>query len=291
MILPFTPGGGTDIAARLVAQQLTEKYGQQIVVDNRPGAGGVIGADLVAKARPDGYTLLFTLNALAANHTLYPNRPYDTLKDFTPIVLVAMTSSVLVVHPSLPVKTVRELVAMAKARPNEFAYGSSGMGAPAHLSVELFKLLSGVQLVHVPYKGASPALIDLIAGETQLMIVALPGALPHIKSGKLRALGVTGIERVTALPGVPTLIEAGIKDYRYDTWYGLFAPSGVAREIVASLNSAVMQILTLPDFKARLTARGLEPAGSTPEAFREYFQADVEKLARVIRASGAKVQQ
>ena len=288
IVVPFAPGGGTDIVARLLAKHLTDLYKQQVVVDNRPGAAGSIGSDLVAKSTADGHTLLLTVNALAANHTLYPKLPFDTLKDFAPVVLLGATPNVLVVHPSLPVRTAREFVALAKAQPDEIAYASTGTGGAAFLATELFKLLTGVKMLHVPYKGAGPALIGIVSGETQAIVVALPATLPYLQGNKLRALGITSERRAAMAPQIPTLIEAGIKGMIFETWYGLFAPAGVPREIVSRLNASVMQALALPEFKEQLARRSIEPSGGTPEAFEKFFRAEVDKLGKVIRASGAK---
>jgi tripartite-type tricarboxylate transporter receptor subunit TctC len=286
--VPVAPGGGTDILARQLARRMGEMLGQQVVVDNRPGAGTVIGSDLLAKSAPDGYTLSVQINALAANHTLYAKLPYDTLKDFTPVILMASTPNVLVVHPSLPVKSVREFVAFARARPDQIAYASTGVGGAAYLATELLKLKTGIKMIHVPYKGTAPALNALISGETQAMVAALPGTLAFIQAGRVRALGVTSAQRAPAMPELPTMLEAGIPGYEFSTWYGLFAPAGTPREIVARLNATMAKILAQPDFKAQLAREGLDPAGGTPEWFDAYFRAEVEKLGAVIRAAGVK---
>jgi tripartite-type tricarboxylate transporter receptor subunit TctC len=287
LIVPVAPGGGTDILARLLARKLGDLYGQQVVVDNRPGAGTVIGSDLLAKSPPDGYTLSVQINALAANHTLYAKLPYDTLKDFAPVVLVASTPNVLVAHPSLPAKSVRQFVSLARARPGEIAYASSGVGGAAYLATEMLKLHTGIKMIHVPYKGTVPALTAIISGEAQVMVAALPGAIPFIKAGRVRALGVTGAQRAAATPELPTMIEAGLPGYEFSTWYGVFAPGGTPRDIVAKLNAAVTKMLAQQDFRAQLAREGLDPVGGTPEAFDTYFRAEVEKLGAVIRASGA----
>ncbi len=290
LIIPVAPGGGTDILGRLLARKLSEMYGQQVVVDNRPGAGTVIGSDLLAKSPPDGYTLSLQINALAANHTLYAKLPYDTLKDFTPVVLVASTPNVLVVHPLLPVKSVREFVALARARPDQIAYASSGTGGAAYLATEMLKLNTGIKIIHVPYKGTAPALNAIISGETQMMVAALPGTLPFIQANRVRALGVTSAQRAPAMPELPTMMEAGIPGYEFSTWYGVFAPGGTPRDIVLKLNAAVAKILAQQDFKTQLARDGLDPAGGTPESFDIYFRAEVEKLGAVIRASGARAE-
>ena len=290
LIIPVAPGGGTDILGRLLARKLGEMYGQQVVVDNRPGAGTVIGSDLLAKSAPDGYTLSVQINALAANHSLHAKLPYDTLKDFTPVVLVASTPNVLVVHPSLPVKSVREFLVLARARPDQIAYASTGVGGAAYLATELLKLNTGIRMIHVPYKGTAPALNALISGETQTMVAALPGTISFIHAGRVRALGVTSAQRAPTMPELPTMLEAGIPGYEFSTWYGLFAPGGTPREIVAKLNAAVIKIIGQPDVKTQFARDGLDPAGGTPESFDSYFRAEVEKLAVVIRASGARAE-
>ena len=274
LIIPVPPGGGTDILGRQMARKLGESFGQQVVVDNRPGAGTVIGSELLAKSAPDGYTLSVNINALAANHTLYAKLPYDTLKDFTPVILMASTPNVLVVHPSLPVRSVREFVALARTKPDQIAYASSGVGGAAYLAAEFLKLKTDIKMIHVPYKGTVPALNALISGETQAMVAALPGTIPFIQAGRVRAL--------------PTMIEAGIAGYEFSTWYGLFVPGGTPREIVAKLNAAAAKILAQVDFRAQLARDGLDPIGGTAEWFDAYFRGEVEKLGAVIRAAGTK---
>ena len=290
LIVPFTPGGGTDIVGRLLAAKLSESLGQQVIVDNRPGAGTVIGSELLAKAAPDGHTLILQVNSLAANHTLYRKLPYDTLRDFTPVILAASTPNVLVVHPSMPVRNVRDFVVLAKRRPNEIAYASSGVGGASYLATEMFKLETGIKMIHVPYKGTAPALTAILSGEVQAMIAALPGTVPNLKAGQLRALGVTSAKRASAMPELPTLIESGIKGFEFATWYGLFAPGGVSRDIVTRLNTSINKILAMPDVKAQFERQGLEPAGGSTEEFARYFKGEIEKLGKVIRASGAKVE-
>jgi tripartite-type tricarboxylate transporter receptor subunit TctC len=290
LIIPFTPGGGTDIMGRLLAKKLSEMHGQQVVVDNRPGAGTIIGSDLLAKSPPDGYTLILQIPALAANQALYAKLPYDTLKDFTPVVLVASTPNVLVVHPSLPAKSVREFIALARARPNEIAYASSGVGGAAYLATEMLKLKTGIRMIHVPYKGTAPALNAIISGEAHAMVAALPGTIPFIQAQRVRPLAVTGAQRAPTVPEIPTMMEAGISGYEFSTWYGLFAPGATPRDIVLKLNAAVARILEQQDFRAQLAREGLDPIGGTPESFDSYFRAEVEKLGAVIRASGAKAE-
>jgi tripartite-type tricarboxylate transporter receptor subunit TctC len=288
MIVPFTPGGGTDLIARITAAKLGQIFGQQFVVDNRPGAGTVVGSEMAARAPADGYTIIMQVNSLAANHTLYPKLSYDTLKDFIPVVLIGDTPNVLVIHPSMPVQTVKEFVALARKRPNEIVYASSGVGGASFLATEYFKMLTGVKMLHVPYKGTAPALSAILSGETQAMIAAAPGTISFVKTGKLRALGVTGEKRWQVMPELPTLMEAGVKDFEFATWYGLFAPRGTPGEIVTKLNATVNKMLAMPDIKEQMQRGGFQAAGGTPESFAAYFHGEVEKLGKVIRATGAK---
>jgi tripartite-type tricarboxylate transporter receptor subunit TctC len=290
LIVAVAPGGGTDILGRHIARKLGEQFGQQVVVDNRPGGGTVIGTDFVAKSAPDGYTLLMQINALAANHTLVAKLPYDTMKDFAPVVLIASTPNVLVVHPSLPVKSVNEFVALARTKPGEIAYASSGHGGAAFLATELLKLRTGIAMLQVPYKGAIPALTAMLSGEAQCMVASLPGTIPYIQSRRVRPLGVTSARRAPAMPAIPTMMEAGVSDYEFATWYGLFAPGRTPREVVAKLNGVVNNILKQPEVRAQLARDGLDPVGGTAEGFDQYFRSEVDKLRTVIRASGAKVE-
>ncbi len=289
IVVGVPPGGGTDILARVLARRLSDMHGQQFVVENRPGAGTVIGADAVAKAAPDGHTLLLAINALAANHTLYKKLPYNTLRDFTAVILAASTPNILVVHPSLPAKNVQELVALAKARPDQSAYASSGHGSAAYLAAEVYKLATGTRMTHVPYKGTGPALTAILAGEAQAMVAALPGAIPFVKERRLRALALTSAKRTPAVPDIPTLAEAGVKGGEFDTWYGFFAPAGTPADVVGKINASVKTLLSSTEVRQQLAAQGLEPAGNTPAEFDKYFRSEVENLARVIRAAGATV--
>ena len=288
IIVAFAPGGGTDIVARILARHLSEMYRQQVFVENRPGAAGNLGADLVAKSAPDGHTLLLTVNALAANSTLYPKLPFDTIRDFSTVALVGATPNALAVHPSLPAKTAREFVALAKAKPDQIAYASTGTGGAAFLATEMFKLLTDIRMLHVPYKGAGPALIGILSGEAQAIIAALPPTVPYVRQGKLRALGITSLKRASFAPELPTLIEAGIKGMIFETWYGLFAPSGVPRDVVIKLNASVATLLGSAEFLDQLARQGIEPAGGTPESFEKFFREEIERLGKVIRTSGAK---
>jgi tripartite-type tricarboxylate transporter receptor subunit TctC len=288
IVVAFAPGGGTDIVARMLAKQLTELYKQQVFVDNRPGAAGTLGADLVAKSAADGYTLLLTVNALAANSTLYAKLPFDTIKDFSAIALIGATPNALAVHPALPAKTAKDFVALAKAKPDQIAYASTGTGGAAFLATEMFKMLTNIHMLHVPYKGAGPALIGILSGEAQAIIAALPPTVPYIRRGKLRALGITSEKRASLAPELPTLIEAGIKGMVFETWYGLFAPAAVPREIVSKLNASIITILASRDFTEQLARQGIEPAGGTPESFDRFFHEEIDRLGKVIRASGAQ---
>jgi tripartite-type tricarboxylate transporter receptor subunit TctC len=290
LVVPFPAGGTTDLLARAMAQKLSEALGQQVVVDNRPGAGGNIGSDIVAKSAPDGYTLLMgTVGTHAINVSLYAKMPYDAVKDFVPIVLVAGVPNVLVVHPALPVKTVADLIKLAKDQPGSINFASSGNGTSIHLSGELFKSLTGVQMAHIPYKGSAPALTDLIGGQVQIMFDNLPSALPHIKAGKLRAIAVTSTKRAPALPDLPTIAESGIPGFEASSWFGMLAPAGTPREIVLRINAEVNKALQAGDMKEKLLAQGAEAVGNSPEFFVEYIRSETTKWAKVVKDSGAKV--
>jgi tripartite-type tricarboxylate transporter receptor subunit TctC len=290
LVVPFPPGGPLDATGRLVAQKLTDAWGQPVVVENKPGAGGNIGADLVAKSAPDGYTILLgALSTHAINPTLYPNMPYDAVKDFAPITLLATTPNVLVVNPSLPVSSVKELIAYAKANPGKLAFGSGSNGSAGHLAGELFKVETGTDVIHVPYKGAAPAMQGLLAGDVQFMFDNLASATPQVKAGKLKALAVTTARRSPLAPDLPTMTEAGLPGFDITTWYGLMAPAGTPSAIVAKWNAEVTRILNAPDVKERLAAQGAEAAPMTPDQFAAFIKAEIPKYARVIKASGAKV--
>ncbi|MGZ8231526.1 MAG: Bug family tripartite tricarboxylate transporter substrate binding protein, partial [Burkholderiales bacterium] len=288
IIVPFTPGGGNDIVARFLGKYMTEMHRQQYVVENRPGAGTIIGVDALAKSPPDGHTLMVTNNSIAVNHTLYPKLPYETLKDVTPIIKAGSTPNVLVVHPSVPVKTTKELLALLKAKPNQIAYASAGTGSTAFLAAELFKMLADVRMLHVPYKGTAPALTSILSGETQVAVTALPGAVANIKAGRLKALGVTSAHRATGMKEIPTMIEGGVKDFDFETWYGVFAPRGISRDLVNRINASVNKVLAIPEARELLMKGGIDPGGGTTEAFDKLFRDDVVTLGKVIKASGAK---
>ena len=290
LVVPFPAGGTTDILARAVAQKLTETMGQTVVIDNRPGAGGNIGAELVAKAPPDGYTLLMgTVGTHAINASLYARMPYDHVRDFAPVILVAGVPNVLVIHPSVPVNSVQELIAYGKANPGKLNFASSGAGTSIHLAAELFKTMSGVQMTHVPYKGSAPALADLLGGQVQLMFDNLPSALPHIKSGKLKALAVTSLQRSTTVPDLPTIAESGLPGFDANSWFGILAPAGTPKEIIDRLNSEVAKWLASPEAREKLASQGAIPAGRSPEDFAQHIAAETAKWQKVVKESGAKV--
>jgi tripartite-type tricarboxylate transporter receptor subunit TctC len=288
LVVPFAPGGGTDIIARLLAQHLGEALGQPVVADNRGGAGSTLGTEIVAKAPPDGYTLLLGNISLAFNAALYKKLSYDAIRDFAPISLVAVQPNIIVIHPSLPAKSMKEFIAVAKANPGKYSYASAGAGSGTHLAGELLKMLTGIDLVHVPYKGTGPALNDLIGGQVQMMVSTFASALPHAKSGRLRALAVTSAKRSGAAPDVPTLIEAGVPDFEYSTWYGLLAPAATRREIVDKLNAAVLKVLTRDELKQRFEAQGVDALSSAPAEFSKYLRSETQKWGKVVRATGAR---
>ena len=290
LVVPFPPGGPLDIVGRAIAQKLTEAWAQSVVVDNRPGAGGNIGAEIVAKSPPDGYTVLMgALSTHAVNPSLYAKMPYDAVKDFAPITLVAVTPNVLVVNAALPVNSAREFVAYAKANPGKLAFGSGSNGSAGHLAGELFKVETGTDVIHVPYKGGAPATQALLAGDTQFMFDNLANATPQVKAGKFKALAVTTAERSKLAPELPTMAEAGFAGFDISTWFGLLAPAGTPKDVIARWNAEVTRILNSPEMRERLTAQGAEPAPTTPEQFAAFIQSEIPKYARIVKASGAKV--
>lgn len=288
-IVGYTPGGGADMLARAVGQKLSEAWGQPVLVENRPGAGTNIGSEVAAKSPPDGYTLFMPTVANAINPTLFPRLNYDLMKDFSHITNLAKVPGILVVHPSVPVKNVKELVALAKAQPNQLRHGSTGIGSPHHLAGEIFKTMSGVKMVHVPYKGASPALIDVVAGHIEVYFGAMVSTLPHVKSGRLRALGVTRLNRVAAVPEIPTISEQGLKGFETGSWFGASVPAGTSRDIIAKLHKEIVRIIALPELRDRMSADGTEFVGDTPEQFTAFLKGEIEKWGRAVKASGAKV--
>ena len=290
LVAPFPPGGPADILSRIIGQHLAESWGQQVVVDNRAGAGGNIGSDIVAKSPPDGYTLLLGfVGTHAINASLYSSMPYDNIKDFEPVSRVAMVTIILVLHPSVPANSVKDLIALARSRPGELTFGSPGNGTPQHLAGELFNTMGKVKMLHIPYKGAVPALNDLLGGRVSLIFSSMPPALPHIKTGRLKALAVTSGQRSPAVPDVPTIAESGLPGYEVINWYGVLAPAGTPRDIVAKLNGEIRRILSLPDVKERLAAQGAETITSTPQEFGAYIKSETEKWAKVVRFSGARI--
>ena len=283
MIIPFPPGGGTDLVARTLAQKLTETWGQPVIVDNRAGANGIIGTDLGAKSKPDGHTLLVVIATHAINPSLYRKLPYDTAADFAAVTLMAQYPFILTIHPSLPAKTVRELIALAKARPGQLSYASSGNGSGPHLGFELFKIMAKVDFVHVPYKGSGPANVDLISGQVQAMFNNFIAAIPHIKTGKLRVLAVTSAKRSQVMLELPTLAESGFPGFDVTGWYALLAPSGTPQAIVAKVQADVAGALRVPAVHTRLSSEGAEPVGSTPDEFEKFLAAEIRKWTKVIK--------
>jgi tripartite-type tricarboxylate transporter receptor subunit TctC len=290
LILPTAAGGSLDTVGRIIAQKFTEHWGQPVVVDNRPGAGGILGTETAAKAAPDGYTLLIASSGnLATTQALYKKIPYDPVRDFAPVVLMTETPYIVVVHPSLPVKTVADLIRLAKARPGQLNYASSGSGSTPHLAGELFKSMAGVNIVHVPYKGSPAALTSLLSGETVIGITGMPSSWAQVKAGRIRALGVASARRSTTAPDLPTVTESGLRGYAVNSWSGLLAPAGTPKPVIASLNAEVMKILAQPEVKQQLLAQGFEVLGGTPEEFGSFIKAEIVKWTKVIRDAGAHV--
>lgn len=289
MIVPFPAGGSADTIARITSQKLTERWNQQVIVDNRPGAGGNIGADQLAKSPRDGYTLMMGTIALAISAGLYSKLPFDVNKDFTPISMVATVPMILVTHPSVPAKSVKDLVAFAKKNPGKLTYSSAGNGTPSHLAGALFERMTNTKMVHVPYKGGAPAVIDLIGGQVSLMLdnsLSVPG---HIKAGKLRALGVSTKSRSGLLPEVPTIIEAGVPGYEFNSWFGILGPAGLSQQIVTKLHGDVSSVLSLKDVQEKLSSQGAQPVGNKPEEFAQLLKSDVDKLSKLIAEVGARI--
>jgi tripartite-type tricarboxylate transporter receptor subunit TctC len=290
LVVPFPPGGSLDVVARAIGQKLSAAWGQPVVIDNRPGAGGNIGADLVAKSLPDGYTILEgALSTHAVNVSLYRTLPYDPVKDFAPITLVAITPNVLVLNSAFPVNSVPELIAYAKSHPGALSFGSGSNGSAGHLAGELFKIEAGVNMVHIPYKGGAPALQALLAGDTQLMFDNLANSMPQLKAGKLKALAVTTAARSPLAPELPTLAESGLPGFDIYTWWGFMAPAGTPAPIIAKWNAEVARILGTPEMKAFFAQEGAQPAPTTPEQFAALIKREIPKYARIVKESGAKV--
>ena len=290
MVVPSAPGSGPELMARLVAQELTKTLGKPVVIDPRPGAGGSLGAEIAAKSPADGYTLLMgNAGSQTVTPVLYKKLAFDSLRDFAPIVLVSTAANILIVHPSLPVKSVKDVIALAKSRPGDLTFGSGGNGSTAHMSGELFRTMANVNMVHVPYKGAPGAVLGVITGEISLAILNLPPALPHVQSGKLKALGVSTAKRTKILPEIPTIAEAGLAGYEAATWYGVLAPTGVPADIVQRLNTDINRIIGQSDMQRRIIATGGEAAGGTAAEFADLIRRDIEKWRKVVAASGARV--
>jgi len=290
VIVAYTPAGTTDILARAVGQKMTEAWGQTVIVDNRPGANGNIGTEISASATPDGYTLLMATAAThGINNTLYPTLKWDAVKSFAPISLVAQVPNILVVNNALPVKSVKELIAYGNANPGKLNHGSPGLGSTGHLSAELFKSSTGLKMTHVPYKGSAPTLADLVGGQIQVVIDNIPPYLPHVQSGKIRALAITTAKRSPAAPNLQTMQEAGVAGYEAGSWFGLLAPAGVPKDIVQKLSVETRRILELPDVKERLSGQGAEPAGNTPEEFAAFIRSEQAKWRKVIQQGNIKL--
>ncbi|HSC96939.1 MAG TPA: tripartite tricarboxylate transporter substrate binding protein [Burkholderiales bacterium] len=288
-ILPFPPGGGTDTLGRAIGNRLSEALGQQVIMDNRPGGGANIGAEIAAKSPPDGYTVFMVTTAHTVNATLYRKLSYDLLKDFAPVALLASTAQVVVVHPSVPVRSLKALIALAKARPGQLDFASSGSGSAPHLAGELFCSMAGIKLNHIPYKGGGPAVVALVSGEGAVGFTTTPSVIHHLKSGRLRGLAVTSANRSPFIPELPTVSEAGVAGYEAGAWYGMLVPTGTPKDAIARLNSDALKALKMPDVKARLDATGLAPIGSTPEEFGAHIRSEVEKWGRVVKATGMRV--
>jgi tripartite-type tricarboxylate transporter receptor subunit TctC len=288
-IVPFAPGGGADLVARLVATPLSESLGQQVVVDNRGGASGIIGTEMAAKSAPDGYTMVLTSTNLAAGVSLYRKLPFDLQKDFSPVILLAKTPSILAVHPSLPVKTVQELIALAKSAPGKINY-AGGVGTTLQLNAELFKSMAKIDLVHVPYNGTGPAVIGALSGEAPVILAPTLALLPHVKSGRLRALAITSIQRSAAVPDLPTVAESGVPGFDSSQWYGIQVPAGTPKAIVTRLNSECLKIVRGQEFIARLVKDASIPMGTTPQEFGSFLKSEIEKWVKVLKISGAKVE-
>ena len=289
-IVPQGAGGSSDTLARLVTQKLAESLGQQVVTDNRPGATGNLGTEIAARANPDGYTLLQVATSHATNPALSVKMPFDPIRDFAPITLLSQSPNLWIVHPSLPAKNMRELIALAKTRPGEINYSSSGTGSSQHLAGELLKSLAQIDIVHIPYKGSPPALIDLLGGRVVLMCSTIAPAMPLVKSAKLRALAVTSLKRSAAVPEIPTVAESGLPGYEATAWQGVLAPAGTPRDIIAKLKTELVRVINLPDVRKQLADQGYEPAGTTPEQFAEYIKTEIAKWSRVIKAAELKAE-
>ena len=287
MIVPFAAGGGTDIQARLFGAKLHPALGQSVIVENRPGGGGNIGAELVAKAQPDGYTVLFQSASIAVNQTLYSKLNYSAVRDLAPVMLVSSTPLILVIHPSVPARNVKELIALGRAKPDVFNFGSNSTGSTSHLAAELMKTMTGVKMTHIPYKGSGQGTIALIGGEIDLIFTTMPPAMPHVRSGKMRGLAVTTLKRAAIMRDLPTMDET-LKGFEMDNWYGMFFPANTPRDIITRYHAEMTKVLQDRDVRAMMEKDGSEPLGSTPEEFGAYLKREIDKYAKVIKASGAR---
>jgi tripartite-type tricarboxylate transporter receptor subunit TctC len=290
IVVPYAPGGNTDFTARSVAQKLTDIFGQQVVVDNRPGGATNIGTELVAKAAPDGYTLLMGGASNAINMSLFAKPPYDTLRDFQMISLCVQGANVLAVHPALPARNLKELIALAKSKPGQLNFSSSGIGSSNQMAGELFKVMAGINIVHVPYKGNAPAITDTIGGQVEMTFSGVPALVPHIESGRLRGIAIGSLKRFPALPNIPTFDESGLKGYEATTWFGLMAPAKTPRDIVNRVSVETDKVLKSADIRQRFMVEGLEPMGGTPESFTKFVKSEIDKYARVVKAAAIKQQ-
>jgi tripartite-type tricarboxylate transporter receptor subunit TctC len=290
IVVPFPPGGGGDVLMRPLSRKLTELLGQPIVIDNRPGANGNVGADHVAKSDPDGYVLLLGNSSLPISASLYAQMPFDPIKDLTMIGLVSITPSALVAHPSLPVKTTADLIALAKAKPGKLNYASAGSGSTPHLSLEMLKTMAGIDMVHVPYKGGGPAVTAVLAGQVDVLVTNISTILSQVRGGKLNAIGVTSLKRSAVLPNVPTIGESGVPGFEVKTWYGLMGPAGLPKDVIARLNAAIVAAVNSPDLRDQLVGLGYEPESSTPEALSTLMREDIGKWGKVVKSSGAKAE-
>jgi len=289
-IVGYTPGGTADILARAVGQKLNEAWGQPVLVENRPGAGTNIGTEIAAKSPADGYTLFMPTVANAINPTLYPKLAYDPLKDFVYITNYAKVPGIVVVHPSVPVRNAKELIALAKAHPDQLRHGSTGIGSPHHLAGEIFKTMAGVKMIHVPYRGATPAIIDIVAGNIEVYFGAMVSTLPHVKNGRLRALAVTSLKRVAAVPDLATLDEQGLKGFETGSWFGMAVPTGTPRDIINKLHAEAVRAIAARDIRDRMSAEGAEFVGDTPEQFTAFIKTEIVKWGKAVKASGAKAE-
>lgn len=290
IIVHFPPGGPTDLVARAVGQKLHEAWGQQVLIDNRPGAGGVIGVDLVVRAAPDGYTLLLgTGGSMSVAPAIGIKAPYNVFSDLAPISLLVINPQLLVVHPSLPANSLKELIRFAKSKPGQINYASVGPGSPQHLGMEMLKSMAGIDMLHIPYKGTAPAITDVLAGQVSLMFNSMPSVLPHVKNKKLKAIAVSSARRSDALPDIPTVAEAGLNGFEYVTWYGLFAPSATPGDIIMKLNAQVVKMLAAPELSQRFSSQGAEPASSSPEQLAQHMRQEHDKWKRVINSANIRL--